>query len=79
MDLDEAELANCGALFFEFAGAGIDLATAVLVDLETLDDGVVAVLAHAWERRDEALGNAVRAIGWDGHRDPVAGLGAERP
>jgi hypothetical protein len=77
--LDEAEFLDGVALFGEFAGAGVDLAAAELVDVQALHDAVLAVLAHARERRDEALGYAVRTVGDHGHGHPVALGGAERP
>src|SRR5690606_36355518 len=46
---------------------------------EVLDDLVLAVLAHAGEAVDQAFGDAVGAVGGDGHRGPVAGFAAEGP
>src|SRR4029453_10500500 len=52
---------------------------AELVDREPLHHGVAAVLAGDGVRVDDAIGDAVAAVGRHAHADPVAIVRAERP
>src|SRR6186713_3101307 len=56
-----------------------ELAAGKLVDLEPLDDLVIAADAAHGIGVDHAFGDAVAAVGRDGHADPVVACGAERP
>ena len=59
---DQAQLADGVTFADELGGGGVDLAAAVVVDLESLNDLLVAVAAHAREPRDDALRHAVAAV-----------------
>ena len=67
------------ALLDELGVALVDARAAEVVDVEALDDLVLAVLGGAREARDEALGRAVAAVADDAHRHPVALGRAEHP
>ena len=63
--LDQAELGDRVALVDELGDRGVDLGAAVVVDVETLDDRVLAAGARDREAGDDALGDAVAAVGGD--------------
>ena len=46
---------------------GFDGVAGEVVDVETLNDAVLAVFAHARERRDESFRNSVAAVRWNCH------------
>ena len=68
-----------GAFFTQFAFGRVHFFTAEGVDVEALDDFVVAVFAAAGVGVDDAGGDAVGAVGRDAHADPVVAVGAQRP
>src|SRR5579885_494614 len=69
---DEAEAADGVALLHQLLHRGVDAGAGELVDLQALDDLVLAVLADDREGGDEALGDAVGAVRGDAHGGPVA-------
>src|SRR5690606_14599703 len=72
------QIGDAGALLAELVVRGLHLLPREVVELETLHDLVPPVLAADRERVHDALGDAVAAVGSDGHADPVL-AGAERP
>src|SRR5258708_19147005 len=76
---DQAERANGVTFLDELGDGGVDPGTREVVDLQALDDLPLAVLDGDGEGGDQALGHAVRAVGDDTHRGPVAGGGAVPP
>src|SRR5690606_35586531 len=67
------------AFFGQLGDGGVDAGAGEVVDLQALDDLVGAVLADHGERRDQAFGHAVGAVGGHGHGDPVTVGGAVDP
>ena len=65
-------LATVSRSLDQLGNRGVDLRAREVVELEALDDLVLAVGAGAREAADEALGDAVGAVGGHAHRDPVA-------
>src|SRR5438067_11596006 len=77
--LDETQLADGVALFFELVDGGVDALAREVGDFEVLDNLVAAAGAGDGEARDDAFRDAVRAIRGDRHRDPVAVWSSENP
>ena len=63
----------------QLGDAGVDALAGEVGDLEALDDLPLAARAVQGQAADDALLDAVGAVGGDGHRDPVAVGGAEDP
>src|SRR5690554_2441818 len=67
-----------GALFAQLVFGGLHLATAEVVDVQALDDLVLAAFAGDRVGVDDARLDAVAAVGGDRHADDLA-VGAQRP
>src|SRR5688572_4288860 len=67
------------ALLEELLVGRVHALAAELVEREALHDGVLPVLAGDGIGIDHAFGDAVAAVGRDGHAHPVAVRGSERP
>lgn len=62
---------NALSFLNKFLGGDVDLGLRVGGDGKSLNDGVSSVLCGAREGEDETLGNIVRTIRCNTHRDPV--------
>src|ERR1700754_3409991 len=73
------QVLHAGALFAQFLLGRINASLRERVDLQALDDGVLAVLHGHRVAEDHARLDAVRTVRRDAHGDPVTLGRAERP
>src|SRR5437764_4890944 len=72
-------MAHAVALFVQFLERGVHALAAELADLQALHQLVAAVAAGYRIAVDHAFGNAVAAVGWHAHGDPIAVTRAGNP
>src|SRR3984885_14860050 len=67
------------ALFQQLALRGLHFFAAEIVDIQSLDNAVLAALAGNRIGIDDPLGYSIAAVGWHSHAHPIARRCAEHP